>query len=100
MQHLRPEPVEHREADVGAVAGGVDVNPKRTLAERGVDHSNDGIGDRGHLGARRHDVGERVFDLRTETRIGSGLIRVDDRVIGRRARAPRRSACRTRSRHQ
>jgi hypothetical protein len=38
------EPVEHREADVGAVLGGIDVDTKRPLPEWGVDHVDDGVG--------------------------------------------------------
>jgi len=44
MQHLSFEPVEHREADVGAVPGGIDVDTKRPLPEWGVDHVDDGVG--------------------------------------------------------
>jgi hypothetical protein len=32
MQHLSPEPIQHREADVRTVLGRIDVNPKRALA--------------------------------------------------------------------
>jgi hypothetical protein len=32
MQHLGLEPIDHREADVGAALGRVDGNPKRTPA--------------------------------------------------------------------
>ena len=82
MQHLHPEPVEHREADVGTVLGRVDVNPKRTLPEWGVDHVDDGVGNRGHVGVRRHNGIEGFLDPGSETRVGSGLILVGHRLVG------------------
>jgi hypothetical protein len=62
MQHLSPEPVEHREADVCAVLGRVDVNPKRTLPKWDVDHVDKGVGNDGNIGVRGHDGVEGFLD--------------------------------------
>jgi hypothetical protein len=81
MQHLSPEPVEHREADVGAVPGRVDVNPKPTLPKWGVDHVDEGVGNGGNIGVRRHNRVEGFLNAGSETRVGSGFILAGRRLV-------------------
>src|ERR1700742_1076979 len=85
MQHLGPEPVEHREPDFSAVLGWIDVDSKRTLAERSIDDGDQCVGDRGYVGVSRHDRVERFLHLGAELRIRSGLVLAGHRLVGRRA---------------
>ena len=85
MQHLSPEPIENREADVGAVLGRIEVNPERALAKRGVDHADERVGNHGYIGVRRHDGVEGLLNPGSEIRIGSRFVLVEHCLVARRA---------------
>ena len=68
VQHFRAEPVEHGEADIGAVLARIDMDPERPHAERRVDEVDDGVGDAADVGILRNDRGEGLLNLVAEAR--------------------------------
>lgn len=63
VQHLGANAVEHREADIGAIHCGIDVNAKRPLSEWRVDDIHDRLGDGAGVSIGRDDGCKRLLDL-------------------------------------
>ncbi len=66
VQHFLANVIHHPEGQLRAVVRRIDVDAKRPLTERQVDHLRDRVGHGPGVGGRRHDGAEGFLHLRRE----------------------------------